>query len=147
MLSLSCDSDIELNSNDNVSIFNTSSITSITDKYISTSTDTSVLFSDTDSYTDMNSLTDNDIEKGLKNKENISNLVDIIPFENKRQYEFDRELKKSRIRVKERIEKLFDKRKNLSSVMFKQGALINEIKESSQLDNNQLIDAYLQHKN
>ena len=112
------------------------------------SSDSDIELSSSSIYTHLSSSVDNDIEKGLpKHKEDISEFVDIVPFKNKTQSEFDRELKKSKVKLKTGMEKLLKKQNELASSMLTRGYSVNDIIDSSELNENQIIEAYLQHKN
>ena len=89
---------------------------------ILSSSDSDIELNSSTIYTDLSSSIDYDIEKGLpKHKEDISEFVDIVPFKNKTQSEFDKELKKSKIRIKTGMEKLLKKQNESASNMLTRG--------------------------
>ena len=115
---------------------------------ILSSSDSDIELNSSTIYTDLSSSIDYDIEKVLpKHKEDISEFVDIVPFKNKTQSEFDKELKKSKIRIKTGMEKLLKKQNESASNMLTRGYSVNDIIDSSELNENQIIEAYLQDKN
>ena len=55
--------------------------------------------------------------------------------------------KKSKVKLKTGMEKLLKKQNELASNMLTRGYSVNDIIDSSELNENQIIDAYLQDKN